>query len=249
MTVEPYLEFRAVTDSTNDDVREAFRLGCAHGAAIYAGEQRKGRGRLGRTWHGPERGNLYLSVALTQDTARADLRVLPFLAAVSVAQWLRDESSVEFGLKWPNDVLVGDCKLAGILCEGVAGPRGGMAAVIGIGMNVNAEREDYPDELRSKVTSLKMLTGRTYDVRDVASAIRVRVVRWYDTLLLAGSAPILDQWRTFEATSGRRVRIVEDDVIGRADGIENDGALRVHLPDGTTRRVYAGDVEFVDLRS
>lgn len=248
MTVEPYLEYRALTDSTNDDIKEAIRLGCAHGAAIFAGEQRRGRGRSGRTWHGPERGNLYLSVALTQDTARADVRVLPFLAAISVAQWLRDETSVEFGLKWPNDVLVDDRKLAGILCEGVAGRRGQMAAVIGIGMNINAELADYPDELQSTVTSLKILTGRTFDVHEVASSIRVRIVRWYETLLVAGSAPVLTQWRTFESTSGRRVRMVAEDLVGRADGIEDDGALRVHLPDGTTRRVYAGDVEFVDLR-
>jgi BirA family biotin operon repressor/biotin-[acetyl-CoA-carboxylase] ligase len=246
MSVEPYLEYRPITGSTNDDLKEWIRQGCAHGTAIYAGSQTEGRGRSGRSWHAPDVDNLYFSVALTRDTNKVDMRTLPFLAAVCVAQWLANSTDVAFGLKWPNDVLVGNHKLAGILCEGVTPERGRLAAVMGIGINVNARKSDFPDELDGIATSLREETGETYDVETIARDLRARIVQWYDTLMKAGPKPVLDQWRKYEQTSGRTVLIVDDELEGVAEGITEDGALRVRIGDGTLRKVYAGDVRFTE---
>lgn len=245
--MDPYLQYLPVTDSTNDDAKAAAREGAAHGSAIYAGHQRSGRGRSGRTWHAADGENLYLSVVLTRDTARAPLQVLPFLAGVCLAQWLAAETPVAFGLKWPNDVLVGDRKLGGILCEATPARFGGVAAVVGIGMNVNAPRDALPEAIRDRATSLRHETDRTFDVEAIARALRLHVVRWYDTLIQAGPRPIFERWCHHEGTFGRRVRIVDEALDGTAVELAPDGALRVRLDDGTSRLVRAGDIEFTDL--
>lgn len=243
--MDPYLEYSAETASTNDDLKRRVREGCVHGTTLYAGRQTGGRGRAGRTWHGPAGENLYFSIALIDNIDQIDLRALPFVGAVCLAQWLDKHTELTFGLKWPNDVLVNDLKLAGILCEGVSRPQGAIAAVMGIGMNVNARMEDLPAETRKIATSLQKETERIFAIEPLVRDLRHRILRWYETLQQTGTTPLFERWRAYECTMGRRVRIVDEAKVGTARRLDKDGALIVQLDNGRIQPVRVGDVTFL----
>jgi BirA family transcriptional regulator, biotin operon repressor / biotin---[acetyl-CoA-carboxylase] ligase len=216
----PRLHLRATT-STNDRARELAHAGAPHGALVTAAQQTAGRGRQGRTWSAPPGRALLLSLVL-----RDPPPLLPLLAALAVAEVGGDGARI----KWPNDVLVDERKVAGILVE--ARPQEGWA-VLGIGLNVAVRVEDLPPELHATAGTLGLDPGDVEPTLD-------RLLESLERALALPAAAALDAYRGRDALRGREV--AWQDGRGRAAGIDGAGRLVVELPGGGRTTLSAGEV-------
>ena len=232
----------AELDSTNITVREMAASGAAHGTAVIADAQRRGRGRLGRSWESPAGKNLYLSVLLRGDIPMERVAQLNLLAGVATCETVRQWAATA-ELKWPNDVLIDGRKVVGILAE-LHGGAADRAVVVGIGVNLNATLEDFPEELRDKAGSVSMATGAPVDRAQFAGHLLRALETRYEQWSRDGFAPIAAVWRALTPLIGRRIRVQEPGAIveGTVVDIDDDGALRLRLAEGGEHRVLAGDV-------
>jgi BirA family biotin operon repressor/biotin-[acetyl-CoA-carboxylase] ligase len=227
--------------STNDAVAEAARAGDAEGLVVVAEEQTGGRGRLGRVWESPPRAGLTLSMLLRPGVRVSRRGWLPLLVATSLATTLAEHAGLDgVALKWPNDVLVGGRKIAGLLAEVV-----GDAVVVGVGLNVSTKREELP---REDATSLQLAGARRADRAPLLLAFLREVGPAY--LGWSGGTEdvaVREAYRRCCSTLGRQVQ-VELPGGGHLDGtaldVDAHGALVVDVA-GTTRSVTAGDVVHV----
>jgi len=234
-------------DSTNRLAVELARGGAAAGTTVVAEGQSAGRGRLGRSFFSPPFLNLYTSIVLrpSVSTAEAPTWILASAVAVAdaVAATLDDPLAVE--IKWPNDVLLGGLKTSGILMELGAEATRVEFLVLGIGINLNVERDDFPAEFRSLATSLRSHAGRLIDRVAFARRLYERLEAVFDRCEADGFSALRPEFEARFRMVGRGVRVVElagSEYGGVARGIEADGALRVEREDGSVCRVVAGDV-------
>lgn len=244
------VEVREETGSTNADVRELAAEGAAEWTVVVAELQNTGRGRLDRVWTSPPRAGLTFSVLLRPGDGVPNRRWtwLPMLAGCAVVEGIAAAAGVEAKLKWPNDVLAGDQdrKLCGILLEAASTPDG-MAAVIGIGLNVSTEAAELP---APTATSLALEGAARLDraalLEAILASLRSLYAGWQ-----AGAGepgPLRDLYISLCATAGRRVRVQlgpEEWVEGQATGVDDDGRLVVRTPAGDERAFGAGDVVHV----
>jgi len=239
------IEHHARLGSTSDLLKEKAREGAPEWAAVLADEQTGGRGRQGRAWASPP-GGLYLSVLLRPQFAPASL--IPLAAGVAVVEALR-EHGVTAELKWPNDVLAGGRKLAGILAEASSSSSGLEWVVLGVGMNLLAPSEALPDDLRDGAASVLALTGRRLEPAAAATAVLARLTVWYDALR-ADAPSVLRAWRACAVPWwGRRVELRSRGSVvrGVAEDLDPAGALLLTLEDGSRRTVLSGEVTAVRL--
>ncbi len=234
------IDVLAETESTNAVVTAAARSGTPEGLLVAAEYQSSGRGRLGRTWTTPPRSALLMS-ALLRPTAVPAGRWpwLGLLVPLAVASAVRRVAEIPAQVKWPNDVLVEDRKLAGILLERVDGP----AAVVGIGLNVTLRADERP---LPTATSLALENAATTDRATVMAAILRDLATRYRSWVDAEGNPsvILPDYTELSATFGRSVRVELPDgtfLEGKASGLDADGRLVVDTADGP-RSLAAGDV-------
>jgi BirA family biotin operon repressor/biotin-[acetyl-CoA-carboxylase] ligase len=219
-----------LTDSTNARLRELAMGGAPHGTIVTADEQSAGRGRQGRTWTAPPGKALLLSV-LVRGLGRRDA-LLPLAVPVAVAEACELVAGLNCSIKWPNDVWIGDRKVAGILLEGR--PQEGWA-VVGIGLNVAIGAEEFPEELREIATSLAVEGGSELGVEAVLAA----VLEALEARLASPPREILAEWRSRDALEGREVRW--NGGFGRAAGLDESGGLVVET-DGGRVVLDAGEV-------
>lgn len=234
------IDVLAETESTNAVVAAAAAAGAPEGLVVTAEHQSSGRGRLGRTWTTPPRSALLTSVLL-RPTAVPAARWpwLGLLVPLAVAAAVRRVGEIPAQVKWPNDVLVEDRKLAGILLERVDGP----AAVVGIGLNVTLRESEKP---HPAATSLALEHAATTDRVTVLAAVLRELATRYEAWRSADGDPetILSEYREHSATLGRQVRVELPDgtfLEGTARDLADDGRLIVDTPDGV-RPLAAGDV-------
>lgn len=232
--------------STNDVAKELADEGALHGEVVIAERQSAGRGRRGRSWSSPPRKNLYLSVVLRPDLPPARAPEVTLLAAVAVCQAVRRAGVASAAIKWPNDVLASGRKLAGVLTEMAAEVERVQWLVVGIGVNVNAAADDFPDELRELATSLLIERGDPVPRALFAAALLTALEEWLDRHAAEGFAPVRAAWREMSDTLGRevRVRVGSADLVGLAEDVDETGALLVRTASGL-ERVVAGDVEML----
>jgi BirA family biotin operon repressor/biotin-[acetyl-CoA-carboxylase] ligase len=216
----PRLHLRATT-STNDRARELAQAGAPHGTLVTAAEQTAGRGRQGRTWTAPPGSALLLSVILRDPPS-----LVPLAAALAVAE----VAGAGAQIKWPNDVLLDDRKVAGILAEGR--PQDGWA-VLGIGLNVALRIEDLPPELHDTAGTLGL------EPADLEPTLE-RLLAALERTLELDEAALLDAYRARDALRGREVSWATG--RGRAAGIDGEGRLVVELPEGGRTALSAGEV-------
>jgi BirA family biotin operon repressor/biotin-[acetyl-CoA-carboxylase] ligase len=236
------------TESTSDLAKALAERGAAHGEVVIAERQTAGRGRRGRGWESPPRLNLYLSVVLRPDLPPQRAPELTLVAAVAVCDACR-QAGVDAGIKWPNDVLAGDRKVAGILTELAAEPDAVHWVVLGIGVNLNAGAEDFPPELRGLATSLRLERGEPVPRALFAAALLGQLEHWLDRHAEEGFPAIRDAWRERSATLGREVRLEVEggELDGVAEDLDETGALLVRCGDRRIR-VSAGDVRLLRPR-
>ena len=214
-------------DSTNDLGRELAASGAPHGTVVTADEQSAGRGRQGRSWIAPA-GKALLYSAIVRPLDERHL-LLPLAAALAVADAAEATAPVRCEVKWPNDVWIEGRKCAGVLIE--ARPQDGWA-VIGVGLNVSIEAEEFPAELRETATSL----GGGATVDSALEELNAALDRW----ATAEPAAVLESFRARDALRGREVSW--DGGSGTADGVDERGNLVVRVPGGEVLALGAGEI-------
>jgi BirA family biotin operon repressor/biotin-[acetyl-CoA-carboxylase] ligase len=228
--------------STNDEALRQAKAGAAEGLCIVAKQQTAGRGRHGRNWVSNEDSGLYFSIVLRPDLDTQFLPLITLMTGVAVHDTLQ-EFGLDPDIKWVNDVLIGDKKIAGILAEATDTPTG-LSVVVGIGINVTSE--NFPDELAETATSIEAETELAVTFSELEQSLTKYLGYFYDILNAAeGPSQILDEWRKRSSYfTGKCVKVVlpNETFDGVTDGLEPTGALRVRTPDGNLKIVNAGDV-------
>jgi BirA family biotin operon repressor/biotin-[acetyl-CoA-carboxylase] ligase len=221
---EPH-EHHTRVDSTNERAKELAAGGAAGGLVVTADEQTAGRGRQGREWFAPPGGALLYSALLRP---LGDRPLLPLSVPLAVCEAAEELAQVECALKWPNDVWIGERKLAGVLIEGR--PEEDWA-VIGIGLNIDIPEGSFPAELRSTATSL-----REVGFAAALDAVNAALGRWVDE----DTPRVLAEFRRRDALAGRRISW--SDGSGVADGVDDAGHLLVRSDSGDRLALGAGEV-------
>lgn len=225
----------------------AFRLatdGADHGEVVVTEQQTAGKGRRGRAWVSPPHLNLYFSAILRPELPPHRAPELTLVAAVALAETLAD-AGAEARIKWPNDVQIDGRKVAGILTELSANPDQVNFVVLGIGVNLNAQPEHFPEEVRATATSLSQALGQRVPRAVFTASLWTRLEEWLDLYLETGFDAVRQRWKELSATLGQDVLVRTDrqELRGVAEDIDPSGALLVRTADGTLERVLAGDVE------
>ena len=232
-------------ESSNDEARRLAEDGAEDGTLVWAREQTKGRGRQGRDWASPP-GNLYMTLILRPEGPPVRAAQLSFLAALAVGDAVGSVAPpmIEVRYKWPNDVLFNERKGAGILLESRTADSERLDwLLLGIGVNVVS----HPEQARVPATNLRfegMPAGVT--AVDLLESFSRYFMRWVDQWLAEGFAPIRQAWLRHAKGLGEtiEVRLPRETLSGRFQDLDGSGALLLELPEGTTRKITAGDVYF-----
>ncbi|HEX3176761.1 MAG TPA: biotin--[acetyl-CoA-carboxylase] ligase [Methylomirabilota bacterium] len=225
-------------DSTQATIFALAATGAADRTVVVADYQAAGRGRRGRAWDAAPGQSLLTSILLRPRLSPAQWPAYSLVTAVAVAETLARMAALAARLKWPNDVLIGGRKIAGILLESRA-VGDAAAAVIAIGVGVNLTQRAFPAGLAARATSVAIETGRAVSAEAVLTALLEAFDHWRARVEADGMAPVRARWLSLADTIGRRVSV--DGVSGVAVDLDPDGALV--LEDGGRRhRVVAGEV-------
>jgi BirA family biotin operon repressor/biotin-[acetyl-CoA-carboxylase] ligase len=214
--------------STNDLAKYLAREGSAEGTVVVADEQTEGRGTKGRSWHSPRGLGLYASVILRP--RRADLSLLPLAAGVACLEAIEEATGLDAALEWPNDIVWKRRKLGGILCEGEFLGNAVSFAVLGIGLNVDQRKEDFPASLRMMATSLRLALGRQVDKARLEKALWPALNRWYITWVRGRKAEIILEYEAklvIPAGAVVEVRKEEETLPAIYRGVDLRGRLRI----------------------
>ena len=229
-------------DSTNAEAQRLAAEGAAHGTVVWARGQTAGRGRQGRSWESPE-GNLYFSVILRPEKPPGEAAQIGFITALSVADTLAElMPQIDYGLKWPNDVLFNGRKGCGILLESTAGKDGNVKSlIVGVGINLSVA----PVEARYPATSLRReVTTREIGCEDLLEVFCRVFSRQLAHWRSSGFAPIRKAWLARAVALGERIeaRLPCETVAGIFEDLDGEGCLLLRQENGRTRRISAGEV-------
>ena len=232
---EDRIHFFPEVSSTMDTARDLARNNCSEFSVVIAGRQTAGRGRLNRQWRS-EDGGLYFTVVLRPDIAVPISSRVNFLASLTMAQVLREGFHIEAAVKWPNDILVGECKLCGMLSELEAEADRIFFINIGMGINVNND----PSGIEPAAISLKSLLGREVSRIELLTGF---LDKFEKRLPNADFENVVSEWKKYTITLQRRVKIVtrQETCEGLALDVDENGALLVELGDGTLKKIIYGD--------
>ena len=232
------------TTSTNDVIEKLARDNVKEGVVVFAESQTKGRGRLGRKWISPARKGLWFSVLLRPKLRPQETTQLTVAAATALLRAIREVTGITAEIKWPNDIVIRGRKVAGILTELNAELDCVKYVIIGIGVDVNLSAGDLPDDLRKLATSLKIETGHIVDRAKLSVQILRELDKDYARICAGKFEAVADEWEQHCLTLGRRVVIHIGDrkVCGRAEALDDDGALLLRTEHGHLERIIGGDV-------
>ncbi|MDN5347926.1 MAG: BirA family transcriptional regulator [Clostridia bacterium] len=230
--------------STNQVAKELADAGAGEGTLVIAERQTSGRGRLGRSWVSPPRKGAWFSLVLRPRVLPAFAPQLTLLAAVAVQAAIRDCTGLALGIKWPNDLLARGRKICGILTEMKAEMDAVDYLVLGIGLNINLQVEDFPPELRDTASSLLLETGRQFVRVPLLQAILAKLEDAYTLWQEEGFAPIRRAWKEANVVLGQKVRLNSWGEIfeGEAVDIDETGALLIKEAGGRVLRFASGEV-------
>ena len=232
-------------DSTNSEAYQLALKGAREGEVVIAESQKKGRGRLGRTWYSPPSLNLYLSVILRPKIPPQQASLITLMAAVATADAIQKFSGLLPLIKWPNDILIRGGKVAGLLNEIHSETDRIHFVILGIGVNLNMDGKMFPKTIRTVATSLKNEMGQTISRKAFLSCLLQEWERWYAIFLEEGGSAVLKAWKDWAQIKGRQVKVTSfrETLVGTAVDVDSDGALILKTKDGQ-KRVVAGDIEY-----
>jgi len=224
------------------DLAEHGDLDDLHGMVIIAEEQTGGIGRMGRSWVSPS-GGIWVTIILCPTIPIDHLFMLTLAGSVSVARVLRKMFDIGALIKWPNDIIIGDKKVAGILLELGADGERIKYCLVGMGIDVNIRVEDLNESIRQMITSISHEVSHEVDRSALLAAILKEFEVRYDMISQGEYDAVIREWKTFSSTIGRRVRIntLRNSFEGEAVDIDPSGALVVRKDNGKIEKVIAGD--------
>ena len=232
------------TTSTNDIVDKFGRDGVKEGVVVFAESQTKGRGRLGRSWVSARGKGLWFSVLLRPPLPPQAATQITVASATAMARALREVSGLRVEIKWPNDILVRERKICGILTEMTAELDKINFIVLGIGVNVNFTPADFPPALRKIATSIAIETSRPMRRSELATAILRELDADYARVRAGRFEMVAGEWEANCTTIGREVEIACGKRVlhGRAESLDSEGALLLRTQHGHLERIIGGDV-------
>jgi BirA family transcriptional regulator, biotin operon repressor / biotin---[acetyl-CoA-carboxylase] ligase len=228
------IELHNQIDSTNREAVALAHAGIEHGAAVVADSQTDGRGRLSRQWFSPPGVNIYCSVVIRKpisaDRLSEWLSWLPLIAALAAAESIETVAAAHVAVKWPNDLLMAERKVGGILCESGTTVGSGQFQVIGIGFNVNGNRNDFPEGLRETATTIYHEVGYAVERSRLLTQFLYELEVCLAEFESRGSERVALAYRQRCSTIGKNIKATltsGKEFLGLAEAIEQDGALRV----------------------
>ncbi len=230
-------------DSTNIRAKQLGEEGVPHGTLIVAGQQNAGRGRRGRTWESPPGVSIYMSIVLRPEMAPVKAPMLTLVMALSAADSLKECTGLDVQIKWPNDIVLNGKKLAGILTEMSTEMDYINHVVIGVGINVNTGQ--LPEELEEKATSLRLETGRIIRRSEIIASIMKEFEGNYQLFIeTQGLRQMQEKYNSLLINREKEVRIlgVKEEYAAYALGINEKGELLVRRDNGEIEAILAGEV-------
>jgi BirA family transcriptional regulator, biotin operon repressor / biotin---[acetyl-CoA-carboxylase] ligase len=231
------------TDSTNRIAMEMAARDAAHGTVVVAEEQTAGRGRLGRVWYSEKSSGIYVSIILRPTLAPAAAPMLTLMAGLAAHGAIRWVTGLTGDIRWPNDVLINGRKVCGILTEMNAEIDRVYAVVLGIGINAN--HREMPEELESIATSLRIETGKPVARGLLLTSLLKELERCYQLFMQEGSEAIVARWSAASSfAQGKKVRVMTGTGEYQAvtAGLDPRGTLRVRRSDGREELLIAGEI-------
>ncbi|NYB52731.1 MAG: biotin--[acetyl-CoA-carboxylase] ligase [Methanobacteriaceae archaeon] len=230
-------------DSTNEVAKKLAMKGSPEGTIVIAESQSSGKGRRGKKWLSPA-GGVWMSIILRPDIPPSQAPQLTLVTGVAVAETLDQECKLDVGIKWPNDILIGDKKVCGILTEGSASSQKLDYVVVGIGIDLNVDVDNFPPGLREGATSLKRELEKEISGVELVERFLLKFENLYNDFKAGGFPEILSQWRRLSKTIGSYVEVHKKGgrvVRGEAVGINKEGVLILEMNDGSLRKVISGE--------
>ncbi len=230
-------------DSTNEEAARQALKGACHGTLVVAREQTAGQGRRGRSWYSPYGDNIYMSLLLRPLLAPDKASMLTLVMGLAAARGIRRVCRLEPAIKWPNDLLVREKKVCGILTRLQMREEVIDSLIIGVGINVN--QLDFPEEISAAATSLRRECGRAFERTELIEEVMAAFEDCYDRFFEAGDLSLLKQeYNEGLISRDRQVRLVTSgkEWTGEALGINDAGELLVRRQDGVIEQVFAGEV-------
>lgn len=237
-------------DSTNNYAKKIALEGCEEGTVVTADYQTSGRGRLGRSWDSSDKKGVWMSLVLRPDLPFEEIQIVTLAASVAVVKALMEVAGIEAGIKWPNDIIIGGKKVCGILVEMNMELDRINFLVLGIGLNVNQQADDFPHDIINKATSLRLSLkealgiGKTLIRSEFIRAILLKFEEIYDKVICGAYEEIISEWKKYSVTLGKEVSMTYKDkqCTGVAEDITKEGKLVVRCADGTVKEVLSGEV-------
>ena len=228
------IELYSQLGSTNREAAALAQAGVEHGTLVLADSQTEGRGRLSRPWYSPPGINVYCSIVIRTTVAEARLADwlswLPLMAALAAAEAIESVAGSRVAVKWPNDLLIDNRKVGGILCESGTGSPGGSFQIVGIGLNVNGRRSQLPADLIEFATTIREETRQETDRNVLLSRLLLELETCLEAQLSGRSSGIRMAYQQRCSTIGKTVKVVQTEGhewVGLAESIALDGSLTV----------------------
>ena len=230
-------------DSTNTVLRNLADKGAVSGTLVTAESQSAGRGRRGRTWVSPKGSSISMSLLIRPDFEPEKARMLTVIMALSAAQGIVKSTGLKAEIKWPNDIVVNNKKVTGILTEMILNSETGPYVIIGTGINVNIE--EFPDEIKDMATSLKIESGKEESREEIIALTMSCFEDNYNRFLKTKDISLLKgEYESLLVNKDKEVLVLgeKEPYKGTALGIDNEGELLVKDEDGNINKIYAGEV-------
>ena len=233
-------------DSTNSEAERLLANGEKGPFAVISNHQSNGRGRLGREWYSPTTGNINISVGFRPNISLIKLRTFTLWQGTCIAELLRSFSANDsISIKWPNDLVIKEKKLAGMLTEASIDSEQVRTLIFGIGINLNSSSKHFPKSLSKTSTSLKDLTEQNQRIHELSAQLIRTILLAYNKCVEGYSEKeIFDKWEKLDALYKKNVEISKGTELikGKAIGIDTDGSLRIKSRNGRIRLVKSGEV-------
>ncbi len=241
------IHFYQEVTSTNDIAKKFVDNDAPEGTVIIAEQQTAGRSRSKNDWASPE-GGIWMTLILKPEVTLLEASKLTIVTGVAIAKTLHDKFNLDAGIKWPNDIMIGNKKICGILTEAVTDYDDLKAVLIGVGIDVNINQSDLPDNLQDIATTVSEESTEEIKRAEIMKVFFSIFEELYEEFKNGQFKHIIGEWRRLSSTTGNRVKVYKDGKAMLADavGIDNQGALIVELDDGSLEKIISGECIIID---